>query len=172
MRLGPESPWPRRHSFCWIFELQEPSGLLTLPINVSRAFFDDDRDKSASHSLCRRIRRSGRTKQLRQGKYPGPQTQKPLVVLRRVRASLSLLFLSAGCANATPPNPQIRGFKRQAAASSAMTSAIVRWALKAHDEPKATSRAPSISGDLDGGCDVIFDRLARTETHPSLRGRA
>ena len=79
---------------------------------------------------------------MRQGTSLGSETQKPLVGLPRVRASLSLLFLSAGCANAKPPNPQIRGFKLQAAAvSSAITSAIERWFVNAQLSPTATSRA-------------------------------
>jgi hypothetical protein len=41
-----------------------------------------------------------------------------------------------------PPNPQIRGFKRQAAAVSfATTSAVVRWSRSAQLSPVGTCRA-------------------------------
>ena len=117
------------------------AGLLECPINVSRP--------SLPMTMTNRLRRPlppnlaiRANPAVRQGTSPGSQTQKPLVVLPRVRASLSLLFLSAGCANAKPPNPQIRGFRRHSAvASSAMTSAIERWLVNAQLSPIATSRA-------------------------------
>jgi hypothetical protein len=68
--------------------------------------------------------------------------KKPLVDLPEVGGQAQLVLSDSYGSNAKPPNPQIRGSKRQAAVAAwAITSAIVRWLVKTQLSPSATSRA-------------------------------